>query len=73
VRLIANAANAAGDRAEALYYMAEYHLLTGQLPMAVEQLKLALMEPDLGSVQRARFEARLAEIEPYLQRRRGGG
>jgi predicted Zn-dependent protease len=73
VRLIANAANAAGETAEALYYMSEYHLLTGQLPMAVEKLKLALLEPDLQYWQKARFEARLAELEPYLQRQRGGG
>ena len=77
VRLIANAANAAGDTAEALYYMSEYHLLTGQLPMAVEKLRQALQDPGLRDVQRARFEARLAEIEPYLQEqrqtRRGGG
>jgi len=73
VRLIANAANAAGDKAEALYYMAEYHLLTGQLPLAVEKLKLALREPSLRDVQRARFQARLDEIEPYLQQSRGGG
>lgn len=73
VRLIANAANSAGETAEALYYMSEYHLLTGQLPMAVEKLKLALLEPDLQYWQKARFEARLAELEPYLERQRGGG
>ena len=73
MRLIANAANAAGDKAEALYYMAEYHLLTGQLPQAVEKLRLALREPSLRDVQRARFQARLDEIEPYLQQSRGGG
>jgi beta-barrel assembly-enhancing protease len=38
VRLIANTADAAGLKAEALYYMSEYHLLTGQLPMALEKL-----------------------------------
>ncbi len=73
VRLIANAANAAGDKAEALYYMAEYHLLSGELPMAVEKLRLALEEPGIQDVQRARFEARLAEIEPYLEKQRSGG
>jgi predicted Zn-dependent protease len=72
IRLIANAADAAGQRAEALYYMSEYHLLTGHLPQAVEQLKLALRVPELQSWQRARFEARLAELEPYLKKQRRG-
>ncbi|MFU8820779.1 MAG: M48 family metalloprotease [Gammaproteobacteria bacterium] len=72
VRLIANAADAAGLGAEALYYMSEYHLLTGQLPMALEKLRLALQEPDLQPWQRSRFEARIAELEPYLQQRRAG-
>lgn len=72
VRLIANAADAAGLGAEALYYMSEYHLLTGQLPMALEKLRLALQEPDLQPWQRSRFEARIAELEPYMQQRRAG-
>jgi len=72
VRLIANAADAAGLDAEALYYMSEYHLLTGQLPMALEKLRLALQEPDLQPWQRARFEARIAELEPFMQQRRAG-
>jgi predicted Zn-dependent protease len=70
VRLIANAADAAGLHAEALFYMAEYHLLNGDLPMAVDKLHLALRQPELQSWQRARFEARLAEIEPFLGGRR---
>lgn len=71
VRLIANAADSAGLAAEALYYMSEYHLLTGELPMALEKLRLALLEPELQTWQRARFEARIAELEPYLQQRAG--
>jgi predicted Zn-dependent protease len=70
VRLIANAADAAGQTAEALFYMHAYHLLTGQLPLAIEKLKLALEEPDLQPWQRVRFEARIAELEPYLDTRR---
>jgi beta-barrel assembly-enhancing protease len=72
VRLIANAADAAGQKAEALYYMSEYHLLTGQLHMALEKLRLALLEPDLQPWQESRFEARIAELEPYLNQRRAG-
>jgi beta-barrel assembly-enhancing protease len=67
VRLIANAADAAGQTAEALFYLSEYHLLTGQLPMALDKLRLALLQPDLQPWQRARFEARIAELEPFLQ------
>ena len=70
VRLIANAADAAGLHAEALFYMSEYHLLTGELEMALDKLRLALLEPDLQAWQQARFEARIAELEPFLQQRR---
>ncbi len=70
VRLIANAADAAGQAAEALYYMSEYHLLSGQLPMAMDKLKQALEVPDLMPWQRARFEARIAELQPYLDKMR---
>jgi hypothetical protein len=52
--------------AEAHYYMCEYYLLNGNVVLAVEQLNIALGEPGLLSVQRARFEARLAELLPYL-------
>jgi beta-barrel assembly-enhancing protease len=72
VRLIANAADAAGETAEALYYMSEYHLLTGQLVMAIDKLNYALAEPNLKPWQKARFEARLAELQPILDQRTGG-
>ncbi len=77
VRLIALAASAAGDTADAHYYMAEYHLLTGNVMMASDQLRLALGIPGLDSVQRARFRSRLEQIQEYLPRpsanRRGSG
>lgn len=73
IRLIANAADAAGLPAEALYYMSEYHLVTGQLPMALEKLRLALLQPGLQPWQKARFEARIAELEPFLEQRRNAG
>ena len=56
------AASAAGDTADAHYYMAEYHLMVGDLSMAADQLRLALSIPGLDSVQRARFESRLRKI-----------
>ncbi|MGH8174713.1 MAG: M48 family metalloprotease [Steroidobacter sp.] len=68
-RLTAMAANAAGDVADSYYYMSEYHLLSGDLPLAINQLQLALAVPKLTDVQRARFEARLDEVQQALPRR----
>lgn len=68
VRLIALAASAAGDTADAHYYMAELHLLRGDVIMAADQLRLALSIPGLDSVQKARFTSRLAEIQEWLDR-----
>jgi len=65
-RLIALAASAEGDMANAHYYMSEFHIINGELPLAVDQLKLALAQPELQIVQRARFQARLEEIQQYL-------
>jgi predicted Zn-dependent protease len=66
VRLIALAASAAGDVADAHYYMAEYHLLSGDLMMASDQLRMALGIPGLDSVQQARFRSRLQQIQEYM-------
>ncbi len=69
VRQIALAASAAGDTADAHYYMAEYHLLSGDLVMASDQLVLALGIPGLDSVQKARFRSRLTQIHEYMPKR----
>ena len=68
VRPIALAASAAGDTADAHYYMAEYHLLLGDLMMASDQLRMALGMPGLDGVQRARFRSRLEQIQEYMPR-----
>jgi predicted Zn-dependent protease len=68
-RLTALAANAAGDVADSYFYMSEYHLMSGDLPLAVNQLQLALAVPKLSSVQRARFQARLEEVQDALPKR----
>ncbi|HEX9138610.1 MAG TPA: M48 family metalloprotease [Steroidobacteraceae bacterium] len=79
IRLTALAASAAGDTGDAYYYMAEYHVTGGDLPLANQQLELALASPDLTTVQRQRFRARLEQIRDWLreqqrdQRRRTGG
>jgi predicted Zn-dependent protease len=69
IRLIALAANAAGDTADAHYYMGEYHAMSGNLRLAMDQLRLALATPELDSVQRARFLARLDQFQEYLPER----
>src|SRR5690606_17181698 len=68
-RLTALAAHAAGDVADSYYYMSEYHVMSGDLPLAINQLQLALAVPKITSVQRARFEARLEEIQAALPKR----
>ena len=68
VRLIAVAADAAGDTANTHYYMAEYQAMSGNLKLAIEQLVLALDTSNLDSVQRARLEARLTQFQGYLPR-----
>jgi predicted Zn-dependent protease len=70
LRLTALAANAAGDPGDAYAYMAEYQIAGGDLPMAAQQLQLALATPNLTQVQRARFQARLDEVREYLQNSR---
>ena len=70
VRLTALAASAAGDTGDAYYYMAEFHLASGDLMLATQQLDLALAEPRLTDVQRKRFVARRDEIRDFLREQR---
>jgi predicted Zn-dependent protease len=67
IKLIAMAANAAGDTADAFSYMAEYHLANGDLALATTQLELALNVPGITEVQRKRFRARRDEIRDVLR------
>ncbi|MBS0375416.1 MAG: M48 family metallopeptidase [Proteobacteria bacterium] len=66
VRQIALAASAAGEAAEANYYMAEYHVMSGDLTLAIETLRLALATPNVTPVQRSRYKARIDELKEYL-------
>ena len=66
VRLIARAANDAGERAESLYYMSEYRLMTGDLPGGINMLQQALALPDLDEIQRIRFQARINFIREFM-------
>jgi len=66
VRLIARAANEAGDTAEAHYYMSEYRIMIGDLVGGVNFLRQALRVPDLQEIQRIRFEARIDFLQEYM-------
>lgn len=75
IRLTALAASAAGDTGDAYFYMSEYHIASGNLMLATQQLDLALAAPRLTDVQRKRYLARREEIRSFLrdQRRNRGG
>ena len=66
VRLIARAAAEAGEQAESLYYMSEYHLMTGNLEGGINFLRQALLVPNLEEIQRIRFEARIDFIREFM-------
>lgn len=66
VRLIARAAVAAGDAAEANYYMAEYSFMIGDLVRGIHFLRQALAVPELQEIQRIRFEARIDFIREFM-------
>jgi predicted Zn-dependent protease len=65
-KLIAKAANAAGDIADSYYYMSDYYLMNGDLKMASNQLQLALALPGLNPIQRARTSALLEEVRAAM-------
>jgi hypothetical protein len=50
--------------------MAEYHIMGGDLPLAINQLELALSVPNLTPVQRSKFTARLKELREALPKER---
>lgn len=66
IRFTALAASSAGDTADAAYYMSEYHISTGNLPLSVTQLEMALAVPNITGVQRSRFQARLDEVREAM-------
>ena len=70
IRLTALSASAAGDNGDAYFYMAEYHLANGNMPLAMQQLELALASPKLDTVQRQRFRARLDQIRDWVREAR---
>jgi predicted Zn-dependent protease len=69
-KLIAKAANAAGDVADSYYYMSYYYVMIGDLKMSANQLQLALTLPGLDPVQRGRISARLEEVRAAMPKTR---
>jgi len=66
LRLIARAANAEGDVANAYFYMSYYYATIGNLPLAIGQVRMALETPNSNDVDRARFRSRLDQLIEYL-------
>ena len=66
IQLIARAANAEGDVGNAQYYMGEYWISVGNLPLAIEQIRMALEAPGVDRIDKARFEAKLKLWRSYL-------
>jgi predicted Zn-dependent protease len=66
LRLIARAANAEGDVANAYFYMSYYYASIGNLPLAIGQVRMALEAPEVHTVDRARFRSRLEQLIEYL-------
>jgi predicted Zn-dependent protease len=73
IQLTARAASSAGDTGDAYYYMAEYHLASGDVMLANQQLELALGAPGITEVQRKRFVARRDEIRDFLREQKQRG
>lgn len=71
-RLIAKAANAAGDIGDSYYYMSEFYIMSGELMLASNQLQMALGLPGINAIQRARFSARLEEVRNAMPKDRRG-
>jgi len=66
LRLIARAANAEGDVANAYFYMSYYYAAIGNLPLAIGQVRMALETPNSNDVDHARFRSRLDQLIEYL-------
>ena len=67
IMLIAKTANAAEDYADSFSYMAEYYLSIGLFKEAAEQLRSALSVELIDEIQKAKFIARLQEIEEFIE------
>jgi predicted Zn-dependent protease len=69
-KLRAEAAANTGNRAEAHLYLAESHVLDGQLETAVQQLEVAVRDEKLNFYEGAKLQAKLREIKRELKSER---
>ena len=67
-RLIARAANAEGDIGNAHHYMSHYYLSIGNLPLAFNQIRMALEAPGVNPVDRERFRSEFSDLEGHVQK-----
>ena len=66
-RLIARAANAEGDIGNAHHYMSHYYLSIGNLPLAFNQIRMALEAPGVNPVDLERFRSEFSDLEGHVQ------
>jgi predicted Zn-dependent protease len=66
ILLIARAAIAADEIAEAHYYRAEYSFMIGDLAGGINFLRQGLEVPDINEIQRIRFEARIDFVREFM-------
>ncbi len=67
LELLARAADQRGDRVEAYQMRAEYHVQSGRLEMAMEQLRRASKLQPIAFAQLATIEARLRQLQDDLE------
>ncbi|MEE8117960.1 MAG: M48 family metalloprotease [Gammaproteobacteria bacterium] len=70
-RLLAFIASEADNEGDSHFYMSEYYLMLNEPFLAIDQLKLALKVKGLTSLQQARYNARLEELEKELMSSKG--
>lgn len=66
-RLIAESYNDGGEPADSHFYMARYYQELDELHQAASQLRLALDQPKLDAIQKARYQATLDRLKEALR------
>ena len=66
-RFIARAANAEGDIGNAHHYMSHYYRSIGNLPLAFNEIRMALEAPGVDPVDRQRFQSEFIELDTRVQ------
>ena len=66
-RLIARAANAEGDIGNAHHYMSHYYVSIGNLPLAFNQIRMALEAPGVNAVDLERFRSEFTGLDSHVR------